>query len=78
MRNEYYDIMNTAQTPHLTGSHIQVKHPASIGQSLTASSVQATPSEVIGYNDVSDGIKDELDVVGVRSTGHVGVHFFLG
>lgn len=59
------DIMNTAWSP---------QGP----QRQTEPSVQATPPQVIGYDDISDGIKDKLDVVGVCGTGHVGVHLFAG
>jgi len=61
--------------------HIQVPHgciPTSTGKHLSASSVQATPPQVVGYDDIRDSIKDKLDVVGVRSAGHMGVDLFVG
>lgn len=40
-------------------------------------SVEATEAQVVGNDDVSDCIKDKLDVVGVRGTGDVSVHFLV-
>lgn len=41
-------------------------------------SIQATPPQVISYNDISDSIKHKLDVVGVGGAGHMGVDLFVG
>lgn len=41
-------------------------------------SVEATPSQVVGYDDVGDGVKNKLDVVGVGGAGHMGVDFLVG
>lgn len=45
---------------------------------LPSLSVQATPPQVFGYDDIGDCVKDELDVVGVGGAGHVGVHLLVG
>lgn len=45
---------------------------------VTEVSIQATPPQVVGYDDVGDGVKDKLDVVGVGGAGHMGVHFLVG
>lgn len=45
---------------------------------VTEASVEATPPQVVGYDDVGDGVKDKLDVVGVGGAGHVGVHLLVG
>lgn len=36
--------------------------------------VQATSSQIIGYDNVSDGVEYKLDVVGVGGAGHVTVN----
>lgn len=48
------------------------------GHYLTASSLQAAAPQVIFYDDISDSIKDELNVVSVCSAGHMGVDPFFG
>lgn len=40
-------------------------------------SVEATPPQVVGYDDVGDGDKDKLDVAGVGGTGHMGVDLLV-
>lgn len=42
-----------------------------------ARSVQATPSEVVGDDDVGDGVKHHLDVSCICGAGHVTVDFFI-
>lgn len=41
-------------------------------------SVESTAPQIFGNDDVRHGVKDKLDVVGVRSTGDVGVDLFVG
>ena len=38
--------------------------------------IQATASEVVGDDDVGDGVKDELNVLRVGGARHVTVDFF--
>lgn len=45
---------------------------------MWARSIQATPSEVVGNDDVGDGIKHHLDVSCVCGAGHMTVDFFIG
>ena len=40
--------------------------------------VESTAPEIVGDDDVSDGVEHELDVVGVGSTGGVAVDVFGG
>lgn len=47
------------------------------GQNITECSVQATPSEVVGDDDVSDGVKHNLDVSCICGAGHVTVDFLI-
>lgn len=42
-----------------------------------ACSVQATPSEVVGDDDVGDGVEHHLDISCVCGAGHVTVDFFI-
>lgn len=42
-----------------------------------ARSVQATPSEVVGDDDVGDGVKHHLDISCICGAGHVTVDFFI-
>lgn len=42
-----------------------------------AGSVQATPSEVVGDDDVGDGVEHHLDVSCIRGAGHVTVDFLI-
>lgn len=42
-----------------------------------ARSVQATPSEVVGDNDIGDGVKHHLDVSCICGARHVTVDFFI-
>ena len=40
--------------------------------------VQSTPSEVVGDDDVSHGVEDELDILCVGGAGHVTVDLLGG
>lgn len=76
-----HGITNTAPTPPRTGdgmSHIIFSCGITMASRLREPSVETTPPQVICYDDIGDGVKDKLDVVGVRSTGHVGVHLLVG
>lgn len=42
-----------------------------------AGSVQATPSEVVGDDDVGHGVEHHLDVSCIRGAGHVTVDFLI-
>lgn len=44
---------------------------------VRACSVQATPSEVVGDDDVGHGVKHHLDVSCIRGAGHVTVDFLI-
>lgn len=44
---------------------------------MWASSVQATPSEVVGNDDIGHSVKHNLDVPRIRGTGHVTVDFLI-
>lgn len=44
---------------------------------LSSGLIQATTTQVVGDDDVGDGVKHKLDVVGVGGTGDVGIHFLL-
>lgn len=73
------DITCTTHPPYLSNHIIDISRITSaISKHLTEPLVQATPAQVIRYDDVSDSIEDKLDVVGVCSTGHVGVDLFAG
>lgn len=41
-------------------------------------SVESTAPQIFGNDDVRHGVKDKLDVVGVRGTGDVGVDLLVG
>lgn len=41
-------------------------------------SVQAAAPEVVGDDDVGDGVEYHLDVIRVCGTGHVTINFFVG
>lgn len=47
------------------------------GGHYRACSVQATPSEVVGDDDVGHGVKHHLDVSCIRGAGHVTVDFLI-
>ncbi len=47
------------------------------GGFVRACSVQATPSEVVGDDDVGHGVKHHLDVSCIRGAGHVTVDFLI-
>lgn len=40
-------------------------------------SIKTTETQIVGDDDISDSIKDELDVVGVGGAGGVGVHLLI-
>jgi len=40
--------------------------------------VEATASEVVGYDDISDSIKHKLHVLGIGGAGHVAIDLFGG
>lgn len=40
-------------------------------------SVESTAPQVFGDDDVRHGIKDKLDVVGIRGTGDMGVDLLV-
>lgn len=46
-------------------------------QGAQACSVQATPSEVVGDDDVGHGVKHHLDVSCICGAGHVTVDFLI-
>lgn len=37
--------------------------------------VQTTASQIVGDNDIGDGVEHKLNVVGIRCTSHVTVDF---
>jgi len=39
-------------------------------------SVESTSTQVVGDDDVSDGVKNKLDVVGIRGTRLVTINLF--
>lgn len=43
------------------------------GASSVAALVEAAAAQVVGDDDVGDGVEHELDVVGVGGAGHVAV-----
>lgn len=46
-------------------------------QGVWVCSVQATPSEVVGDDDIGHSIKHDLDVPRIRGAGHVTVDFLI-
>ena len=44
---------------------------------VARASVEATAAQVIGNYDVSDGVEDELDVIGICRTNLVAINFFV-
>lgn len=40
-------------------------------------SVKTTETQVVGDDDVSNGVKDKLDVVGVGCAGDVRIHLLI-
>ncbi len=42
-------------------------------RSPSSASVESAPPEVVGDDDVGDGVEDELHVLGVGGAGHVAV-----
>lgn len=71
-------IRHHEQSPWDIADKLQVKHSSSIHPTFNSESIQATPPQVICYDDISDSVKDKLDVVGVCSAGHVGVDLLVG
>lgn len=40
-------------------------------------SVKTTEAQVVGDDDISDGVEDKLDIVGVGGAGDVRVHLLI-
>lgn len=48
------------------------------GAGEEGASVESTPPQVVGDDDIRDGVEDELDVVGVGGAGDVSVDLLVG